>query len=70
MGDKILIFLPNTNQSEALKVANKIRINIQNSLYKTDETSISITASIGLAQYNDKDDDLAHLIHRADPSTL
>ncbi len=64
-GDEFIILLPNTNISNARILANKI-INKINEYNMNKEISFSI--SIGVSQYEEKDNSIENLISRADDS--
>lgn len=48
-GEEFLIVLPNTNQDQAYRMAERIRKNIENLKWK--DKNVKITISAGLAQY-------------------
>ena len=64
-GDEFIILLPNTNISNARILANKI-INKINEYNMNKEISFSI--SVGVSQYEEKDNSIENLISRADDS--
>jgi diguanylate cyclase (GGDEF)-like protein/PAS domain S-box-containing protein len=50
-GEEFMIILPETNQEEALNVAERIRSTIAETAIKTKKGSIKITTSIGVSEY-------------------
>ncbi|AZG72942.1 diguanylate cyclase [Shewanella livingstonensis] len=65
-GEEFIIFLPNTNKLVAINLANIIRNNIQKMTILDNGGSLSITASFGVADYNDQINELEDLIKLAD----
>ncbi|MGO1919654.1 MAG: GGDEF domain-containing protein, partial [Alkalibacterium gilvum] len=72
-GEEFIILLPNYSQTSAVDVAEKIRhligdtpFAIRESMKSSDEESISITASLGLATSTNNDTDIEELIQLAD----
>lgn len=49
-GEEFALLLPNTRQSEALEMAERIRINIEGASYFHDGKRIPLTISIGIAE--------------------
>lgn len=65
-GEEFLAVINEVTPEQALAVAEKIRTRIaQSPLAVSDQTSLSVTVSIGLAQY-DGHPDYRHLVNRAD----
>ncbi|MCD6576945.1 MAG: diguanylate cyclase, partial [Anaerolineaceae bacterium] len=50
-GEEFMIILPETNQEEALKVANRIRSTIAQNKFKINKRNVKITVSIGVSEY-------------------
>ena len=67
-GEEFVIALSETNQDEALEVAERIRLLIENTkiLPLTPSPPLQITVSIGLSSLNSKEDSIDALISRAD----
>ncbi len=64
-GEEFAILLPNTNHNDALKVAERIRTSLMNSPLKTENLSVCLTASFGVATANE-DEDIKFFLKRAD----
>jgi diguanylate cyclase (GGDEF)-like protein len=66
-GEEMAVILTNTDISAAEIVAERVRKNIENSKVNNDGTPLSVTVSIGVAQFDVlKDRDTKSLIERAD----
>lgn len=65
-GEEFLILLLETNKNTAIKVANRVQSLIKDYPFQTDVGPISITVSIGVAEFNDQVNGLGALIHNAD----
>ncbi|UJF20463.1 sensor domain-containing diguanylate cyclase [Shewanella sp. OMA3-2] len=65
-GEEFIIFLPNTSKMAAVKLANVIRNKIAEMIVLHDEGSLSVTASLGVAEFNDQMHNLEDLIKLAD----
>ena len=67
-GEEFVIALSETNQDEALEVAERIRLLIENTKISplTPSPPLQITVSIGLSSLNSKEDSIDALISRAD----
>jgi len=66
-GEEFAAVLPNTSERGALKAAENIRFEIENSEYTTQKNEkIRFTVSIGVAILNSDDLDLESILHRAD----
>ncbi len=64
-GDEFLVLLPETNDKQASQLAERIRKEIED--YTLEENNkLVITASFGIAQYNQKDTSMEKLTRRAD----
>ena len=48
-GEEFAVFLPNTNESDATGLAERIRVGVEAAMYKDDSISIVTTISIGVA---------------------
>jgi len=65
-GEEFIIFLPNTQRVAAMKLANVIRKKIEKMTVLHEGLSLSITASCGVADFDDQMNDLDDLIKIAD----
>ena len=65
-GEEFSILLNNTNEENAYLLAEKIRTQIESSIYKNDKIEIKTTISLGISQLRAEDDDLDSIIIRAD----
>jgi two-component system cell cycle response regulator len=66
-GEEFAVILPETDLESAVKVANRLRADIENHEFPGQDKPIHITVSIGVAQYNPaRDADKEALIKRAD----
>lgn len=65
-GEEFILFMPETRLAEALVVAERVRANIEAIVFKLETETLSVTASVGVAQSNGEDDSLDKLILRAD----
>ncbi len=66
-GEEFAIILADTDISAAAHIAERLRKRIEEAVYKHNSTDISITISIGIAQFNPKIDTVSgDLIKRAD----
>lgn len=64
-GEEFLIFLPETSGKHAKSTAERLRVAIENLVISCEEHSISVTTSIGVAEYQ-PDQTLNALINQAD----
>jgi diguanylate cyclase (GGDEF)-like protein len=64
-GEEFLIFLPETSGQHAKTTAERLRVAIQNQVITCEENSLSVTASIGVAEYQ-PGQTLNALINQAD----
>lgn len=67
-GEEFIILLPNTNINEAINLANRIRLDIQNKdIMFTADTIVSVTISTGATELNSEDDiEIEEFITRCD----
>ncbi|MEP3350558.1 MAG: GGDEF domain-containing protein, partial [Marinomonas sp.] len=65
-GEEFVIFMPNTTQHDALKLAEKIRIALKTPIYTEDDKPLSLTASIGLCEISGQESDLDICLNNAD----
>ena len=64
-GEEFVAILPETELKEALTLANKIREKVENFKFRYEDTPVEITASAGLATFED-DDTIDAVFKRAD----
>lgn len=69
-GEEFVIFLSETNLSEAVNVANRIKNNLGNELLNIESFNLHLTVSIGISVYNQQDEHIDHTISRADFALL
>jgi diguanylate cyclase (GGDEF)-like protein len=67
-GEEFVIFLPNTNKENALFLADKLRMKIEENKIKfsNNEKELQYTASIGISTINDDDFKMNGILERAD----
>lgn len=65
-GEELSVLLPETDEAEALSVAERIRQAIGSQPVSYEDKQILVTASVGGAEYLPQDDSVARLIGRAD----
>ena len=65
-GEEFLIALPETTQSEAMQIGERICHNIQSRNFVIHEKLFKLTLSIGISNYPDQSQDLPQLIEMAD----
>lgn len=67
-GEEFAIILPNTKESEALEIAEKLRVKIESTYFDGEENQPKghLTASMGISVYPDKAKDDIELIKSAD----
>lgn len=65
-GEEFVILLPETNLSTAKHIADRMRTHIENSSYETEQGTITITISVGLAAYSSNSKDLESMLTHAD----
>jgi len=56
-GEEFIILLPETGAAEAADVAERLREKIESTPVKAEDATVSITASFGISDYIDEDDD-------------
>jgi len=66
-GDEFVVLLPNSNISNAKKIANKLITTI-NTINQLEKNELVFTISIGSSEYNQEDTNINYLIKRADDS--
>lgn len=65
-GDEFSIGLPNTTKDEALQIAERLRVSIQNHRIPFESTTLHATVSIGVASYPEDGQDFKTLYSYAD----
>jgi diguanylate cyclase (GGDEF)-like protein len=65
-GEEFMILLPDCHLALATRVAGRLRASIEQSATPTDHGPVSVTASIGVAEYDPAHDSLDTLLQRAD----
>lgn len=65
-GDEFCVFLPDTDQTAAIDIAEKLRQVISSNAIPTGHADISITVSIGVSEVEDIDFDYTDIFKRAD----
>ncbi|MCL2218170.1 MAG: diguanylate cyclase [Defluviitaleaceae bacterium] len=65
-GEEFAITLPGVGQENVLKIAERIRKNIEATLFHTAEIEIKVTVSLGVASKSGSDDTLFEIIKKAD----
>lgn len=69
-GEEFIICLPNTSQSDAVQVAEAIRLEVEKTTVKVDEAAINVTASLGVTSAvianNESEQLIASLMDEAD----
>ncbi len=67
-GEEFLIILGNTNHSQAIKIAKELREKVENQDFKIQDFCINITASFGVASFNEHGRTFSELLKSADIS--
>lgn len=65
-GEEFALILPNTNLRQACQFAEKIRIQIEELSIRTETCDISITVSMGIAEYREAMNEVGDLLNAAD----
>ena len=66
-GEEFVVLLNETNEEEALEIAQKIRKIIENSNLEYNDINVQVTISIGLSMLNhEKDNEIDEILIRAD----
>ena len=65
-GDEFVFLLVESDLESAKKIAERIRQSISGSPVETENGQLDITVSIGLATYNNSNQDLTNLLNKAD----
>lgn len=65
-GEEFVLLLPNTPMDQAERVAEKLRELLHRSPLANEATSITLSASIGVAQWHGESEDISRVLSRAD----
>jgi diguanylate cyclase (GGDEF)-like protein len=65
-GEEFLVLLPSTNAVRAREVGERMRLSLQDEVFRTTQADINVRISVGIAQHLPGKDDPASLIRRAD----
>ncbi len=65
-GEEFVIFMSESDLSEAIIVANRIRDNVENQPLQINSGNVSLTVSIGVSVYHQQDENIDKTISRAD----
>lgn len=65
-GEEFLIVLPETNYEDALQLAERIRMNIEENLFLYSDEVVKVTMSFGVASKTPDENSYEHMIARAD----
>ncbi|MCW6037420.1 diguanylate cyclase [Spirulina subsalsa FACHB-351] len=65
-GDEFLVVLPETSLQNAVLIAQRIQEEIKSLSIMPDDSSLVLSASIGMAEYHENDSNYSHLLKRAD----
>ena len=65
-GEEFAITLLDTNLEQAIDIAEKVRLIIQDNIYSHNSTSIALTISLGVSQAEENDQDISLILSRAD----
>ena len=66
-GEEFAILLVQTNYTDALKTAERLRLNVENiKLFDDNGVQVNLRISIGITKYNSKEDFLENLMIRSD----
>jgi len=65
-GDEFLLLLPETKETEAYQLAERLRIELKEQKIKVNGEDISITASFGISQFVPTDESIENVAKRAD----
>nr|WP_283108236.1 GGDEF domain-containing protein [Shewanella electrodiphila] len=65
-GEEFLLILPNTDLDQAVEVAERLRISIEQHQFKFNDITLEFTISLGVSIKHDDSDNLAQMIKAAD----
>ncbi|MDO6611673.1 GGDEF domain-containing protein [Shewanella sp. 1_MG-2023] len=66
MAKSFLLILPNTDLDQAVEVAERLRISIEQHQFKFNDITLEFTISLGVSIKHDDSDNLAQMIKAAD----
>ncbi|CAB1221762.1 GGDEF domain-containing protein [Acinetobacter bouvetii] len=65
-GEEFIVLLPHTSQSDALKIAERLRHKMEQHTIQLDHHALNFSVSIGVSKIEQNQTDLSHLIKHAD----
>jgi diguanylate cyclase (GGDEF)-like protein len=65
-GEEFAILLPNTDAADAVKLAERLRLAVEEGRCTLQKNTMSVTVSVGVAAYNKEMVDLDAILHNAD----
>ncbi len=65
-GEEFAVALPDSNLDEALEIAEKLRVGIENDIYDDGSNSIQLTISLGVTQTMTNEQEVSAILSRAD----
>jgi diguanylate cyclase (GGDEF)-like protein len=69
-GEEFAVLLPDAALDQAVVIAERLREQVGSSPIKTSAATLSVTVSLGVAQFDDTDESIAQLLERADRRLL
>jgi len=69
-GEQFIVLLPSTDEKSAMVAAERIRKVSEDYVISTHTGDVTVTCSIGVAMFSDKDSDLRSLLQRAEKAML
>jgi len=69
-GEEFAVLLPDAALDQAVVIAERLREQVGSSPIKTSAAILSVTVSLGVAQFDDTDESIAQLLERADRRLL
>jgi diguanylate cyclase (GGDEF)-like protein/PAS domain S-box-containing protein len=65
-GEEFAVLLPESDLETAIKVAERLRVCVEESPFNTNSGPLNITVSVGVSQYSEATADLESVVHAAD----
>jgi len=65
-GEEFVILLPSTSKKQASKIAERLRQTVESISIKNGDKNIHVTISIGVAEFEESNEDILNTIERAD----
>ncbi|MGH1463407.1 MAG: diguanylate cyclase [Neptuniibacter sp.] len=65
-GEEFLILLPETDELEAVQIAERLRRRMEDHIISADTEDLKVTSSFGVASWDPEDDNINAAVHRAD----